>query len=78
MDGCENIIINEMKKKIFNLLSHPLIKKLSTKNTSKSFQTHPFSFSLFRIPILAGPSYHSDTLFFYNLVDKGGTMEGKA
>jgi len=64
-------LLMKWTKKFFNLLSHPLIKKLSTKNTLKSFQTYPFSFSLFRIPILAGPSCHSTPCFCTILLTRG-------
>jgi hypothetical protein len=77
MDGCENMINNEMNQKILQFIIPSIDQKIVNKKYIEKFSNISIFFFIISNPYLGRSLVSLDTLFFYNLVNKGGTMEGK-
>ncbi len=77
MDGFENIIINEMNQKNLQFIIPSIDQKIVNKKYIEKFSNISVFFFIISNPYLGRSLVSLDTLFFYNPVNKGGTMEGK-
>ncbi len=77
MDGFENIIMNEINQKNLQFIIPSIDQKIVNKKYIEKFSNISIFFFIISNPYLGRSLVSLDTFFFYNLVNKGGTMERK-
>jgi hypothetical protein len=77
MDEFKNIIMNEMNKKNLQFIIPSIDQKIVNKKYIEKFSNISIFFFIISNPYLGRSLVSLDTFFFYNLVNKGGTMERK-